>query len=560
MRELTPFAIVLGIVLAVVFGSANAYLGLKVGMTVSASIPAAVVSMGIMRILLRRQSIRENNIVQTMTSAGEALAAGVIFTVPALFILGYSVEVMYILTVALVGGILGVLAFIPFRKRFIEEDKELVYPEGRACADVLRAPESKGNLWAVVLGFVVGALVRFSINTLGVIKGSFGFLLGKFSYIALDNSPALLGVGYILGRRISSYILVGGAMSWLVILPLISNFKGIEIASHEQAFSIWNEYIRYIGAGAVLVGGILSFLKNIKAFKALLALRTSKQDLPMKFVLSGIAIIALLMLIIPYFRLHPLAIVLTLAFAFVFTAVSGRIVGIVGSSSNPISGMTIATLVVVSLILSSMGFTGKEGIITALTIGAVVCISAAIAGDTSQDLKTGFLVGASPRNQQVAQLLGVLVSALVIGWIVVLLNEAYGFGSKELPAPQAVLMSMILSGSFEGELPWHLLAIGGVIAVLFELLSINALAVAVGLYLPLELSTSIFVGSLLREILKNPSGIVYASGVIAGDALLGVVSALFVVLGVEMYVGISLPAFWSFVLVLFVFALPMLRR
>ncbi len=558
MRELTVYSIIIGIVLAVVFGAANAYLGLKVGMTVSASIPAAVVSMGIMRLLLGRQSVRENNIVQTITSAGESLAAGVIFTVPALILLEFDVSVLYITTVALVGGLLGVLAFIPFRKRFIEEEEELVYPEGRACAQVLQAPDRKGELPFILLGLVIGFVVRFFINVVTLIKGVSGVMVRGFTYLAMDLSPALLGVGYILGMRISSYILAGGLLSWIALIPLIGYLTGTPLDSESVAFEIWNAYIRYIGAGAVLVGGIISFLRNIKAFEAFVSLRTGRDDLPFWVVLVGLGGLVVFMALSPVFHFGFVGTVLTVLFAIIFVGVSGRIVGIVGSSSNPISGMTIATLVIVAFIIKKMGLTGQEGMIAALTTGAVVCIAAAIAGDTSQDLKTGYLVGATPRNQQIAELIGVIVSALVIGWVLILLHQAYTIGSKDLPAPQATLMALILKGSFGGGLPWMLIAVGGSIAVIFELLGINALAVAVGLYLPLELSTTIFAGALLRRFLNHPSGTVYASGVIAGDALMGIVAALLIVGGMRFQVP-SIGGLLSLIVVMVLFTLPLLR-
>ncbi len=557
MRELTPFSIFVGIILAIVFGAANAYLGLKVGMTVSASIPAAVVSMGIMRLLFRRQSVRENNIVQTITSAGESLAAGVIFTVPALILLGMEPSILYITTLALVGGILGVLAFIPFRKRFIEdEEEELVYPEGRACAQVLQAPDRKGDLPFILAGLVIGAVVRLFVNVITLLRGVVGYMVSGFSYLALDLSPALLGVGYILGQRISSYILAGGLLSWIALIPLISYLTGMPLSSESDAFDIWNKYIRYSGAGAVLVGGIISFLKNIKAFEAFITLKTGKDDLPFWFVALGLIALIVFMAVSPMFHFGIIGTVLTVLFAIIFVGVSGRIVGIVGSSSNPISGMTIATLVIVAFIIKKMGLSGQEGMIAALTTGAVVCIAAAIAGDTSQDLKTGYLVGAKPSNQQIAELIGVLVSALVIGWVLLLLHQAYTIGSKDLPAPQATLMALILKGSFGGGLPWMLIAAGGSIAIIFELLGINALAVAVGLYLPLELSTTIFAGALFRRFLPHPSGTVYASGIIAGDALMGIIAALLIVGGFRLSIH-PLPDVIALTIVIVAFALPL---
>ncbi len=517
-------------------------------MTVSASIPAAVVSMAIVQLILRRHSIKENNIVQTIASAGEALAAGVIFTVPAFILLNYSVNYLYTFIVACIGGILGVLAFIPFRKRFIEdEDKILPYPEGRACAEVLLSPSRKGEVIYIIIGFIYGFLVRILINVFSVLKSSFSFIIEKFSQFSIELSPALIGAGYILGIRISSFIFIGGILSWFVLIPLISY-----LTNNYEFDKIWNSYIRYIGAGGVLVGGIVSFIKNYKAFEAFLKFKMDKDDLSFPFIIGGIIFsISLLYL---FFKFNILGILFAIIFAIIFTGVSGRIVGIVGSSSNPVSGMTIATLLIVSIIIKSLGFSGYEGIFIALTVGAIVCISAAIAGDISQDLKTGYLVKARPRNQQIAQIIGVLTSAIIIGYVLVLLNKAYGIGSKELSAPQATLMSIILRGSFEGNLPIILLIVGGIISIIFEIIKINSLAVAVGLYLPLDLSTSIFLGGLLSKLFSRNYGLIYCSGVIAGDSLAGIISAIFIVLGFKLSL-FTLNEFLSLAFVLIGFVL-----
>ncbi len=517
-------------------------------MTVSASIPAAVVSMAIMQLILRRNSIKENNIVQTIASAGEALAAGVIFTIPAFILLNYDVDYLYIFIVACIGGILGVLAFIPFRKRFIEdEDKVLPYPEGKACAEVLLSPSRKGYVTYIIIGFIYGFLVRILINVFSILKSGFSFIIEKFSQFSMELSPALIGAGYILGIRISSYIFIGGILSWFVLIPLISY-----LTNDYEFGKVWNSYIRYIGAGGVLVGGIISFARNYKAFEVFLKFKTDKEDLPFPFIIFGtIVLISSLYL---FFKFNILGILLAFIFAIIFTGVSGRIVGMVGSSSNPVSGMTIATLLIVSIIIKSLGFSGYEGVFIALTIGAIVCISAAMAGDTSQDLKTGYLVKARAINQQIGLIIGVLSSSIVIGYILILLNKAYGIGSKELPAPQATLMSIILKASFEGNLPIILLVVGGIISIIFDMININSLVVEVGLYLPLDLSTSIFLGGLLSTLFSRNYGLIYSSGVIAGDSLAGIISAIFIVLGFKLNL-FNLNEFLSLVLVLIGFVL-----
>lgn len=553
VKELTLFSILLGVILAIIFAGANAYLGLKVGMTVSASIPAAVVSMAIMQVILKRHSIRENNIVQTIASAGEALAAGVIFTIPAFLLLNYSVEYIYIFTVACIGGILGVLAFIPFRKQFIEEeDKILPYPEGRACAKILESPSRGKDVIYIIVGFIFGFIVRMAINVFSLLKSSFSFSIPKFSIFSIDTSPALLGVGYILGIRISSYIFTGGILSWFVLIPLISY-----LTNNYDFQYIWKNYVRYIGAGGVLVGGIIAFIRNYRVFYSFLKLGTLKDDLNISFVVAGILLLIVVSFLV--FKFNIIGIILAFIFGIVFTGISGRIVGIVGSSSNPISGMTIATLIIVSIIIKSLGYSGYEGIFIALTIGAIVCISAAIAGDISQDLKTGYLVNARPKNQEIAQIVGVLSASIVIGLILILLNNAYTIGSSNLPAPQATLMSIILKSSFEGNLPWILLIIGGLIALSFEILNINALAISVGLYLPFELSSAIFLGGLFSKIFKRSYGDIYSSGVIAGDSLGGIVSAIFIVLGIK-FLFFQVDEFISLIVVILGFLLFLLRK
>jgi putative OPT family oligopeptide transporter len=562
--EITVRAIVLGVILTVLFGAANAYLGLKAGMTVSASIPAAVMSMAILRGVLRRGTILENNIVQTIASAGESLAAGVIFTIPALILLGQNPPIFYIFLLALTGGFLGVLLMVPLRKHLIEDEHEVLpYPEGTACAEVLEAGEEGGEkAKGVFLGLGVGALFKLLMSGFRIWADKPNILLrGLKTLIGFDLSPALLGVGYILGFRISSLVVAGGVLGWFVLIPLIAHFKGIVIENSDTIFNIWSNYIRYIGAGAVLAGGVVSLARSLPTFVSALKNATrglSKRvtgDLPMGIVLIGTLIIVIFIWILPIFQLNLIGAILTLIFAFLFVTVSSRIVGIVGSSSNPISGMTIATLLFVSLIFSKIGVTGVVGIIAALSLGAVVCIAAAIAGDTSQDLKTGYLVGATPWRQQVSELLGVFVSALFIGWTLYLLHRAYTIGSRELSAPQATLMSLVVKGVFEGTMPWILIFTGIFVALAVELLGIHSLPLAVGLYLPLELSTTIFIGGIVAGLVANTErGILFSSGLVAGDALMGVLLAIPAVMAIRL----PGPAEGSALLAFIVFALLVL--
>ncbi len=570
-KEFTLRAIVLGVLLAVVFGAANAYLGLRIGMTVSASIPAAVVSMAILRGLLRRGTILENNIVQTIASAGESLAAGVIFTIPAVILLGLDASVYFTFVVSLIGGILGVLLMVPLRKHLIEDEHGVLpYPEGTACAEVLKAGEEGGEKAKFVfLGFTAGGIFKFLGSALRLFGMAPGMLIrGYNAYIGIDLSPSLLGVGYILGLRISSLVLAGGLLGWAVLIPLIARFSGVSVVSADDLFSIWSHDVRFIGAGAVLMGGLVSLGKSAKyILKALGQVSLSfgkSRDLPMAYVLGGLAVVIVAMPLL--LGLSFWLSILLVVFAFLFVAVSSRIVGIVGSSSNPVSGMTIAALFAISLLFAAMGMKDTKAMFLAMTFGAVVCIAAAIAGDTSQDLKTGYLVGATPWKQQVAELLGVLFVALVIGYVLKLLDAAYHIGSRDLSAPQATIMSMVVKGVMSGTVPWVLILSGMAIALVVELLGVDSLPVAVGLYLPVELSTPLFVGGLLSHFLRHDDGTLYASGLVAGDALMGIVIAILVVLGVNLElradIGVlsSMIGALSYISLMVIFALVTRRR
>ncbi len=570
-KEFTLRAIVLGVLLAVVFGAANAYLGLRIGMTVSASIPAAVVSMAILRGLLRRGTILENNIVQTIASAGESLAAGVIFTIPAVILLGLDASAYFTFVVSLIGGILGVLLMVPLRKHLIEDEHGVLpYPEGTACAEVLKAGEEGGEKAKFVfLGFTAGGIFKFLGSALRLFGMAPGMLIrGYNAYIGIDLSPSLLGVGYILGLRISSLVLAGGLLGWAVLIPLIARFSGVSVVSADDLFSIWSHDVRFIGAGAVLMGGLVSLGKSAKyILKALGQVPLSfgkSRDLPMAYVLGGLAVVIVAMPLLLGLSFW-LSISLVI-FAFLFVAVSSRIVGIVGSSSNPVSGMTIAALFAISLLFAAMGMKDTKAMFLAMTFGAVVCIAAAIAGDTSQDLKTGYLVGATPWKQQVAELLGVLFVALVIGYVLKLLDAAYHIGSRDLSAPQATIISMVVKGVMSGTVPWVLILSGMAIALVVELLGVDSLPVAVGLYLPVELSTPLFVGGLLSHFLRHDDGTLYASGLVAGDALMGIVIAILVVLGVNLElradIGVlsSMIGALSYILLMVIFALIARRR
>lgn len=574
--EITVVSIIVGVFLAVVFGAANAYLGLRVGMTVSASIPAAVISMGVIRILLKKKSILENNIVQTIGSAGESVAAGAIFTLPALFLWAAEgktgkPDILEITSIALIGGLLGVFFMIPLRNALIvKEHGVLPYPEGTACAEVLLAGEKNASgAGQVFAGMGISAIYKFIIDGLKIFSGEISFnIKGYAGEIGTQVYPAVLSVGYICGIKISSYMFAGGILSWLVLIPLIVTFgkEAVlypadvsigEIYIRSGASGIWSTYIRYIGAGVLAAGGIISLIKSMPlifktftgAVKGLTAKkvddneRTSK-DLNIKTVLIVILILTLLIWILPVMPIGILGAFIVVIFGFFFAAVSSRMVGLVGGSNNPVSGMAIATLLISTLVLKLTGSNGISGMVSSIAIGSVICIISAIAGDTSQDLKTGYILGATPKKQQIGEMIGVTASALAIGATLYLLDSAWGFGSEELGAPQATLMKLITEGVMEGNLPWELVISGVFIALFVEIIGIPVLPFAIGTYLPVHLNACIMVGGAIRYFVEKRKqneeekrvsvnkGILFSSGMIAGEGLVGIILAVFSIVGI----------------------------
>ena len=587
LPELTPTSIILGVILAIVFGAANAYLGLRVGLTISASIPAAVISMGICRGLLKRDNILENNMVQTIGSAGESLAAGAIFTMPALFMWAEegamdSPSVSTITVICILGGTLGVLFMIPLRNALIvEEHGILPYPEGMACSEVLLAGEKGGaSAKGVFKGLGIAAAYKFIADGLKLFPSEIGydFKSYKGAGIGIDVLPSLVGVGFICGPKISAYMFGGGILAWFVLMPLIFVFGSqvpdaifpatttiSELFTSSGASAIWSSYIRYIGAGAVACGGVISLVKSfpmiIRAFRKSMESLKNRQakverttkDLPLSVVVIGAIAVVILLWLLPVVDVNLIAALLIVIFGFFFVTVSARIVGIVGSSNNPVSGMTIATLLITTIILKATGNTGTGGMIIAITIGSVICVAAGIAGDVSQDLKTGYIVGATPWKQQLGEIIGVLGSGIVIGYIMYILNAGYGFGSTELPAPQAGMMKMIIEGVMSGNLPWALVFVGVFIAVIAEIFGIPVMPFAVGIYLPIFSTTGIMVGGLVRlwadkkktsseEERKEQTnnGTLFASGMIAGEGLVGVLLAIFAFAGIDIALPFSL--------------------
>jgi uncharacterized oligopeptide transporter (OPT) family protein len=641
MKDFSPKTVILGVILGAVFGSANAYLGLRVGLTISTAIPLAVVSVAILRMLtpvFGKPTILECNISQTAGSASSSLASGIIFTIPALFIWGYQPPLWQMTLLAMCGGVLGVLFMIPLRSFLIvREHQNLPYPEGTASAEVLIAATGGGSTAKNVFrGLGIGALYKGLISLLYLWPSKVKIHLPviKKAEIGISTTPALLGVGYILGRRIGTIMVGGGLLSWVLIIPVIAYFFG-ETAIAQSALDylhskdlgfigslsgnhvlgdsiqfigsgvssvarsitsgvssnaveflrshnltsisagiindlkpkeIWEAYIRIIGAGAVAAAGLITVAKSIPTMINSLKigireLRGSaaqlnqgkirtERDLSIKIVIMGVAAIVMLITFFPgiigkdtHLLMRFISSVGIAVFAFCFVTVSSRIVGMIGVSSNPTSGMAIVTLLGTGLIFKLLGWTDMTGKITALTIGTIVCISASIAGDISQDLKTGFLVGATPRKQQISEMIGAVGAAFFVCLAVFYLGKAYTFGSETLPAPQATLMKTVLDGVLGGNLRWDLVGIGAAITVVIVLLKIPPLPFAVGVYLPLYTMTPVFIGGMLRHFIEKKygkadtkeqkgkdQGILLGSGFIAGEGLMGVIIAIIAVI------------------------------
>ncbi|HEY2905930.1 MAG TPA: oligopeptide transporter, OPT family [Vicinamibacterales bacterium] len=572
--EFTLKAVVIGALFGLLFGASTVYLGLRAGLTVSASIPIAVLAISVLK-KLGGSTILENNIVQTIGSAGESVAGGVVFTVPALIFLtpygpGYF-KYFQIMMLAMAGGLLGVLMMVPLRRALIvKEHGVLPYPEGAACADVLIAGERGGALAATVFkGLGIGAAWKALSWIVQVFRTVIGYSMARASFfpnatVNIDISPEYMGVGYVIGPRIAGVMFAGGVLSWLVLLPLLSiagrymtvPFPPIPASGlrldQMSAQQIWSAYIRYTGAGSVLAAGIItlirtiptivsSFTDSVKDFGAgaagVIRLRTER-DLPILVVLVGSVLLAVLLALLPRMPTQGnfLAAILIVIFSFFFVTVSSRITGLIGTSSNPISGMTIATLILTCSIFVALGWTGDTYSPIAICVGAIVCIAAAQAGGTSQDLKTGFLVGATPIYQQIGLVIGVLTSALVIGMTTLYLHGVMGIGSTSLPAPQATLMATIIKGLLSRNLPWGLVLVGVFISVTLELCGIRSLSFAVGSYLPIATTAPIFAGGMVRAYVERKTaqpeesevgaGTLFSSGLIAGGSLAGILYAV----------------------------------
>ncbi|MDP1608747.1 MAG: oligopeptide transporter, OPT family [Chlamydiales bacterium] len=567
IRELTLRAVSVGVFFGLVFAIINAYLALKVGTTISASIPAAIMSMSVLK-LYKNSTILENNTVQTIATIGEALAAGVAFTIPALILLGNSPSITRIFLLSSFGGILGILFMIPMRRFvIIKEQHKLPFPEGTAAAAILKAGDSTRKAAPIAFwGLLTGALYKMcsSVFLLWEDTPKWAFFQNKFQFV-MEATPSLLGVGYIIGPRITALMFSGSLLAWWVFIPLIKTFAlGPEIIypsfipiSEMSADQIWSYYVRYIGAGALIFGGLLNLLQILPliyrivlaSMKELLGTFEKKsyvpraqRDLSMSWIIPGAAAIILALWLIPSFSLNFFTIVLLVVLGFFFVAITCLSVGLVGTTTSPVSGMTLTVLLITCTIFVLLGWTERVYLISAITMSCVTCCAICTAGTTSQDLKTGHLVGAMPRAQQIAEIIGVILPSLVVGYAIYAFNEAYELGSVNMPAPQASLMAMIAEGVIDQELPYGLVGVGMIIGLILTLLRVQLLPFALGVYLPLSLTSAMIVGGLARawvddqskrDLTSQERGVLLASGLIGGDACIGIVIALMAVFHVS---------------------------
>ncbi len=586
--EFTVKAVIIGIIIGVIMTASNIYLGLYAGMTVSASIPAAVISMGILRGVMRKGTILENNIVQTIASAGESLAAGIIFTVPALVIIGVwsSFQFWTTMFIALTGGFLGIIFMIPIRRILIVDDKELIYPEGVACSEVLKAGETgKQSIVTILVAVIIGGMVKLATSGLKLVQGTVegAFRIGNRAFfMGTDVSPALIGVGYIIKLEIAALVFFGGAVAWIVTIPILGIPDSLlSMSTVEAVWNMWKSQIRFMGVGAMVVGGIWSIISIRKGIASGIrgivtgARETvnsndtarSRTDTDIKPIFMALLfLVTLAIVIILYhgivgsFGISFMSALLMVVTGFFFVAVSSYIVGLVGSSNNPVSGMTISALLLVSAIFLILGWKGNSAIFATLGMAGVVCCATCTAGDVSQDLKTGYILGATPQKQQAGQIIGVIMPALIIAPVLTLLHSAYGIGTG-LKAPQATLFASIVKALFgNGKLPMDMVFAGAVLACLLiaadlilqragTRIRLHVMPIAVGIYLPFTLTVPMVLGGFIRYFSERQrdgsepelqdSGILVSSGLIAGEALMGILLAVFIVLQMDMSLNLN---------------------
>lgn len=567
MPELTAVSILLGIILAVIFGASNTYLGLKVGMTIAAAIPAAIIATGLLKGIFKRNNILETNMIASMASMGESLAGGLIFIVPAVILLGSKLTITSIVIISLLGGLLGILFVVPLRKYLlVEEHGKLVYPEGMAASEVLVSSSAGGTgLKTMLTGLGAGAVYKFLSGGLKFWLEEPSWTIKPFqsTFFGADVMASLLGVGFIVGLEISMYMFAGGLVAWFGLIPLLKYvgagltsplFPSTVLISKMDASDIWNKYIRYVGAGAVAAGGVISIVKAlptiVKSFKSAIGganlkkggLKRTEIDTPMSWVIGAIVFVFFMTWFFPIVSgIHVgfWGALMAIVFSFFFAVVSARLVGLIGTSNNPISGMTIATLLFVTSVLKAAGLVGNSGMIAAIVVGSIVCVATAISGGAAQSLKTTFIIGGTPKKVEISMIIATIASAAVVGLVIMLLNNAYGIGGKDISAPQATMMSMVVKGIMTSKLPWALVIVGATFGVMCELMNIPVLPFALGLYLPIYLSTGVLIGGILRAMvdkkfkkneaqskIQTEKGVLLASGLVAGDALVGILIAV----------------------------------
>lgn len=576
MPESSYISILIGILFAIIFAAANTYLGLKVGLTIAAGIPGAILATGLLKMVFRRNNILEANMIASIAAMGESIAGGVIFVLPAIILWGMKLKLSTIFLVTALGGLLGVFFVTPLRKFLIvEEHGNLTFPESMAAAEVLVTGMEGGDAFkSVLLGLGGGAIYK-------LFSGGFKFWLEEPEWVikpventifGVNTIASLLGVGYIVGLKASLYMFGGSLVAWLGIIPLIKYigsgltmaiYPSAELIKNMGAWDIWSNYIKYIGAGAVAAGGFISLAKSmstiIKSFKAAIggigAEAGGKHDrmneeAPIIWVIAAAILVFLLSWLLPGIKVGLLGSILTVVFSFFFSVVSARMVGIIGASNNPVSGMTIATLLIVTSILKLTGNIGNKGMLTAILIGGIASVAIAVSGGTAQSLKTTYVIGGSPKKVQIGMYLGILFSSCFVGLIILMLDSAFGIGTKEVAAPQATLMAMVVKGVMTAQLPWTLVIVGAVIAIFCEIVKLPILPIALGIYLPIHLNTGILCGGIVRVLVekkfKNDEnkqkaqierGILLSSGIVSGDALMGIVIAIFTTFGVNIAIG-----------------------
>jgi putative OPT family oligopeptide transporter len=577
MPEITGYSIIMGILFALLFGAANTYLGLKVGLTIASAVPGAILAIGLLKKVFKRNNILEANVVSSLAAMGEALSGGIIFVLPALILLGLHVRVTTIIIVTIIGGLMGIAFITPVRRYLIvEEHGTLIYPEGMAAAEILvTGTEGAGGFKTIIMGISFGAAFKMLAGGFSLWGEEAAYTIKSYqgTIVSMDTMASLMGVGFIVGTKTCALMFAGSVVAWLALIPLLKLFgtglahpifPSTVLVAQMDANAIWSHYIRYIGAGAVAAGGFISLAKSLPAIFRSFKLAAGgmgkgeggpvtrvNRETPLTWVIGAAVLGFLLVWFVPAVGGGPVGGIMAVVFSFFFAVVSGRMVGLIGESNNPVSGMTIAALLVVATVLKLMGQTGTQGMTTALMIGSVICIAIAVAGGSSQSLKTTFIIGGDPRANQVGMFIAVSVASIACAGTLMMLHKAYGIGSMAIPAPQATLMKMIVEGIMTGQLPWTLVAIGVALAIFCYLVDLPVLAVAIGIYLPLSLTSAVFAGGILRSLVERRAkakdneqavdkGVLLASGMVAGGALMGIVVGMFAALGVNIGIGLKL--------------------